>query len=107
MICCRRKLREQVALRSADFCYCSSRAQSEEEATTSEVVEGADLGIVGDDTQVSSDGPLSPAAGVETVRVFPKNAGKRAMGIWAKGTIHTQPVPCKLDRSSQQHNSTT
>ncbi|KAL5205557.1 hypothetical protein ABZP36_033766 [Zizania latifolia] len=41
-------------------------AQSEEEAATSEVVEGADLGIVGDDTQVSSDGPLSPAAGVET-----------------------------------------
>ncbi|KAL5228689.1 hypothetical protein ABZP36_016954 [Zizania latifolia] len=54
----------------------AARAQSEEEAATTEVVEGADLGIVGDDTQVSCDGPLSLTAGVETVRVFPKNAGK-------------------------------
>uniref|UniRef100_A0A0E0LFP2 Translocon-associated protein subunit alpha n=1 Tax=Oryza punctata TaxID=4537 RepID=A0A0E0LFP2_ORYPU len=53
-----------------------ARAQSEEEAAAAEVVEGADLGIVSDDTQVSSDGPLSPAPGVETVCVFPKNAGK-------------------------------
>lgn len=53
-----------------------ARAQSEEDAATAEVVEGADLGIVGDDTQVSSDEPLSPAPGVETVVVFPKNAGK-------------------------------
>ncbi|OEL25934.1 Translocon-associated protein subunit alpha [Dichanthelium oligosanthes] len=53
-----------------------ARAQSEEDAATAEVVEGADLGIVGDDTQVSSDEPLSPAPGVETVCVFPKNAGK-------------------------------
>nr|CAB3469012.1 unnamed protein product [Digitaria exilis] len=53
-----------------------ARAESEEDAATAEVVEGADLGIVGDDTQVSSDGPLSPAPGVETVCVFPKNAGK-------------------------------
>ncbi|KAL5209408.1 hypothetical protein ABZP36_005031 [Zizania latifolia] len=47
-----------------------ARAQSEEEAATAEVVEGADLGIV------SNDGPSSPAPGVETVCVFPKNAGK-------------------------------
>jgi len=53
-----------------------ARAESEEDAAAAEVVEGADLGIVGDDTQVSSDGPLSPALGVETVVVFPKNAGK-------------------------------
>ena len=53
-----------------------SDSDSEEDAATAEVVEGADLGIVGDDTQVSSDGPLSPAPGVETVCVFPKNAGK-------------------------------
>ncbi|CAD6340251.1 unnamed protein product [Miscanthus lutarioriparius] len=53
-----------------------ARAESEEDAAAAEVVEGADLGIVGDDTQVSSDGPLSPAPGVETVVVFPKNAGK-------------------------------
>uniref|UniRef100_A0A453SHI9 Uncharacterized protein n=1 Tax=Aegilops tauschii subsp. strangulata TaxID=200361 RepID=A0A453SHI9_AEGTS len=31
---------------------------------------------VGDDTPVSSEEPLSPAPGVETVCVFPKNAGK-------------------------------
>jgi hypothetical protein len=53
-----------------------ARAQSEEDAATAEVAEGADLGIVGDDTQVSSDEPLSPAPGVETLCVFPKNAGK-------------------------------
>jgi translocon-associated protein subunit alpha len=41
-----------------------------------EVVENADLGYVGDDTPVSSDAPLTPAPGVETVCVFPKNAGK-------------------------------
>ena len=41
-----------------------------------EVVDGADLGYVGDDTPVSSEEPLSPAPGVETVCVFPKNAGK-------------------------------
>jgi hypothetical protein len=59
----------------SSFCTVA-RAQSEEDAATAEVVEGADLGIVGDDTQVSSDEPLSPAPGVDTVCVFPKNAGK-------------------------------
>ncbi|KAM0846382.1 hypothetical protein ACQ4PT_055713 [Festuca glaucescens] len=51
-------------------------AQSEEDAAMAEVVENADLGYVGDDTPVSGDAPLSPAPGVETVCVFPKNAGK-------------------------------
>jgi translocon-associated protein subunit alpha len=50
--------------------------QSEEDAAMAEVVENADLGYVGDDTPVSSDAPLTPAPGVETVCVFPKNAGK-------------------------------
>jgi hypothetical protein len=59
-----------------------ARAQSEEDAATAEVVEGADLGIVSDDTQVSSDEPLSPASGVETVCVFPKNAGKSECTIF-------------------------
>uniref|UniRef100_A0A8R7R5E0 Translocon-associated protein subunit alpha n=1 Tax=Triticum urartu TaxID=4572 RepID=A0A8R7R5E0_TRIUA len=53
-----------------------ARAQSEEDAAMQEVVDGADLGYVGDDTPVSSEEPLSPAPGVETVCVFPKNAGK-------------------------------
>ncbi|KAG8088804.1 hypothetical protein GUJ93_ZPchr0011g27695 [Zizania palustris] len=48
-----------------------ARVQSEEEAATTEVVEGADLGIMGDDTRVSNDVPLSPSVGVETVHVFP------------------------------------
>jgi len=53
-----------------------ARAESEEDAAMQEVVDGADLGYVGDDTPVSSEEPLSPAPGVETVCVFPKNAGK-------------------------------
>ncbi|CAD6335377.1 unnamed protein product [Miscanthus lutarioriparius] len=63
-------------LAASPFTARVARAESEEDAAAAEVVEGADLGIVGDDTQVSSDGPLSPAPGVETVVVFPKNAGK-------------------------------
>ncbi|EER88961.1 translocon-associated protein subunit alpha [Sorghum bicolor] len=63
-------------LAASTFTARVARADSEEDAAAAEVVEGADLGIVGDDTQVSSDGPLSPASGVETVVVFPKNAGK-------------------------------
>ncbi|KAM3212738.1 hypothetical protein ACQJBY_065658 [Aegilops geniculata] len=53
-----------------------AQSQSEEDAAMQEVVDGADLGYVGDDTPVSSEEPLSPAPGVETVCVFPKNAGK-------------------------------
>ncbi|THU73844.1 hypothetical protein C4D60_Mb04t27130 [Musa balbisiana] len=52
-----------------------ARCQSDEDVAATEVVEGSDLGIVGDDTQVF-DGALDPAPGIDTVCVFPKNAAK-------------------------------
>ncbi|KAL0920445.1 hypothetical protein M5K25_009583 [Dendrobium thyrsiflorum] len=39
-------------------------------------VEGGELGIVGDEAQDFSDGSLSPAPGVDTICVFPKNAAR-------------------------------
>ncbi|KAG6478514.1 hypothetical protein ZIOFF_061957 [Zingiber officinale] len=50
------------------------RCQSDEDFAATEVIEGSDIGIVGDDTHVFSD--VGPAPGVDTVCVFPKNAGK-------------------------------
>ncbi|CAL9105336.1 translocon-associated protein subunit alpha-like isoform X1 [Musa acuminata AAA Group] len=50
--------------------------QSDEDVAATEVVEGSDLGIVGDDTQVFGDGAFGPAAGVDTICVFPKNAAR-------------------------------
>lgn len=38
--------------------------------------EGGDLGIVGEDVQDFGGGSFSPAPGVETVCVFPKNPSK-------------------------------
>ncbi|WOK95153.1 hypothetical protein Cni_G03860 [Canna indica] len=52
------------------------KCQSDEDVAASEVVEGSDLGIVGDDTQVFGEGILGQAHGVDTVCVFPKNAGR-------------------------------
>ncbi|KAG1359406.1 translocon-associated protein subunit alpha [Cocos nucifera] len=52
------------------------RCQSEADVDATEVVERDDLSIVGDDTQVLGDGTLSPAPGVDTTCVFPKNAAK-------------------------------
>ncbi|WOL19126.1 hypothetical protein Cni_G27923 [Canna indica] len=52
------------------------RCQSDEDVAATEVIEGSDLGIVGDDTQVFSDVALGPAPGIDTVCVFPKNAAK-------------------------------
>ncbi|XP_072977498.1 translocon-associated protein subunit alpha-like [Typha angustifolia] len=52
------------------------RCQSDEEIAAAEVIEGGDLGIVGDETQVFGDGTFSPAPGINTVCVFPKNAAK-------------------------------
>ncbi|KAL3539059.1 hypothetical protein ACH5RR_002425 [Cinchona calisaya] len=53
------------------------RGQLDQEA---EIVEGSeevsDLGIVGDDVQDIGGGSFSPAPGVETVCVFPKNPSK-------------------------------
>ncbi|KAF8406572.1 hypothetical protein HHK36_008660 [Tetracentron sinense] len=51
-----------------------ARCQSDSDA---EVVEGGgDLGIVGEDVQDFGDGSFGPAPGVDTVCVFPKNAGR-------------------------------
>ena len=57
-----------------------ARCQSESEAEA-EVVEASDevsdLGIVGEDVQDFGDGSFSPAPGVDTVCVFPKNSARR------------------------------
>lgn len=54
-----------------------ARCQSDPET---EVVEGSgeagDLGIVGDDVQDFGSDSFSPAPGIETVCVFPKNPSK-------------------------------
>lgn len=52
-----------------------ARCQSESDAEV-ETTEDGELGIVGDDVQDFSDGSFSPAPGVETVCVFPKNPSK-------------------------------
>ena len=39
-------------------------------------IEAGDLGIVGEDIQDFDDGNFSPAPGVETVCVFPKNPSR-------------------------------
>lgn len=40
------------------------------------VEENSDLGIVGEDVQDYGDENFSPAPGVDTVCIFPKNSGK-------------------------------
>ncbi|XP_043709378.1 translocon-associated protein subunit alpha-like [Telopea speciosissima] len=53
------------------------RCQSDSEVEVAEAAEGGgDLGIVGDDIQDYGDGSFSPAPGVDTICVFPKNAAK-------------------------------
>ncbi|XP_008236199.1 PREDICTED: translocon-associated protein subunit alpha [Prunus mume] len=54
-----------------------ARGQSDSEVDTSETVEeSSDLGIVGEDVQDFGDGNFSPAPGVDTICVFPKNSAK-------------------------------
>ncbi|CAL9060838.1 unnamed protein product [Musa banksii] len=53
-----------------------ARCQSDGDVAATEVIEGSNLGIVGDDTQVFGDGTLGPAPGIDTVCVFPKNAAR-------------------------------
>lgn len=59
------------------FCFVVARCEPDPD---NEVVDSAeedgDLGIVGDDTQDFASGTFSPASGVETVTVFPKNPSK-------------------------------
>lgn len=52
------------------------RCESGKDVDVAEAVENGDLGIVGDDVQDYGDVSLSPAPGVETICVFPKNPGK-------------------------------
>ncbi|XP_057501046.1 translocon-associated protein subunit alpha-like [Actinidia eriantha] len=57
-----------------------ARSQSESDAEVSDVAEAAieagDLGIVGEDIQDFDNGNFSPAPGVETVCIFPKNPSR-------------------------------
>ncbi|XAR59062.1 hypothetical protein NMG60_11014694 [Bertholletia excelsa] len=57
---------------------CQSDSYSDTEVTevSEEAVEGGDIGIVGEDAQDFEDGNFSPALGVETVCVFPKNPSR-------------------------------
>lgn len=52
------------------------KCQSDTSDETTEVVEGGDLGIVGDELQDFGDASFSPAPGVDTICVFPKNAAR-------------------------------
>ncbi|GKV32695.1 hypothetical protein SLEP1_g41282 [Rubroshorea leprosula] len=49
------------------------RCQSESEA---EIVEGGDIGLVGEEVQDFGDGNFAPASGIDTICVFPKNSAK-------------------------------
>jgi translocon-associated protein subunit alpha len=53
-----------------------ARSQSDSDVEVVESEEGGDLGIVGDDAQDFAGGNFSPAPGIETVCVFPKNPSK-------------------------------
>ncbi|KAL5985990.1 hypothetical protein ACLOJK_027980 [Asimina triloba] len=52
------------------------RCQSDVDSEVAEVVEGGDLGIVGDDVQDFGDVASTPAPGVDTICVFPRNTGR-------------------------------
>lgn len=54
-----------------------TRCQSDSEADVTESAEEvSDLGIVGEDAQYFGDGNFSPAPGVDSVCVFPKNSAR-------------------------------
>ncbi|KAB2600722.1 translocon-associated protein subunit alpha-like [Pyrus ussuriensis x Pyrus communis] len=54
-----------------------ARGESDSEVDASDTVEeSGDLGIVGEDVQDFGDGSFSPAPGVDTICVFPKNIAK-------------------------------
>ncbi|KAL1541139.1 translocon-associated protein subunit alpha-like [Salvia divinorum] len=53
-----------------------TRCEPDPDAEVDSHDDGGDLGIVGDDVQDFSGGNFSPAAGVETICVFPKNPSK-------------------------------
>ncbi|PSS12061.1 Translocon-associated protein subunit alpha like [Actinidia chinensis var. chinensis] len=55
---------------------CQSDSDVEFAEVAEESIEGGDLGIIGEDVQDFGDGSFSPAPGVETVCVFPKNPSR-------------------------------
>ncbi|KAF8410444.1 hypothetical protein HHK36_002973 [Tetracentron sinense] len=57
---------------NSDFEMC----QLDSDAEMEEVVEGGDLGIVGEDVQGFADGSFGPAPEVDTVCIFPKTVGR-------------------------------
>ncbi|KAI3515268.1 hypothetical protein L1887_14091 [Cichorium endivia] len=70
-----------LLLLSSSFFLQVARCQSDSDSEDAELVaetveEGGDLGIVDDDVQDFGAGNYSPAPGVETVCVFPKNPSK-------------------------------
>lgn len=59
------------------FCLLVTKCESEAETEVVEgTEEGGDLGIVGEDVQDFGGGSFSPAPGVDTICVFPKNPSK-------------------------------
>ncbi|KAI8024499.1 Translocon-associated protein subunit alpha [Camellia lanceoleosa] len=64
-------------LLSSPFLLQVARCQSDlEDEVAAGVIEAGDLGIVGEDVQDFGDGSFSPAPGVETICVFPKNPSR-------------------------------
>lgn len=57
-------------------CQPDSDSEADAELVAETVEEGGDLGIVGDDVVDFGGGNFSPAPGVETVCIFPKNIAK-------------------------------
>ena len=59
------------------FVFSVATDQSDSDVEVSDSVEeSGDLGIVGEDIQDYGDGTFSPAPGVDTVCLFPKNSAK-------------------------------
>jgi len=62
-----------------------ARCQSESEA---EVVDGGEIGIVGEDAQDFGGGDFAPASGIDTVSVFPKNSAKcKQISVFYQGIV--------------------
>lgn len=53
-----------------------ARCEQDVDADADSREDGGDLGIVGEDVQDFVGGSFSPAPGVETICVFPKNPSK-------------------------------
>lgn len=59
------------------FFFVVARCQTDpDDESVESAEEGGDLGIVSEDVQDFGSGSFSPAQGVETITVFPKNPKK-------------------------------